>query len=193
MLRALAAVLAGLSVAGAASAQQTPPSAMAAMKPLAMDPSSMDAAKVGALPAIPPGSVMLQGLAGQAETLGPGDIAKRPHVSVPVEHDGRTVVYSGPTLDDLLRDVGAPFGNRIHGQGVNDVVFVTGSDRYRVVLTLPEVDPSFHRGARAILADQADGRPLDAHEGPYRLVVEGDLKPSRSVHGVVAIAVKHLP
>ena len=136
---------------------------------------------------------MLRGLAGQTETLSAADIAKLTHERVSVEHGGETVIYSGPDVADLLRDVGAPFGNRLHGEGVNDVVFVTGSDRYRVVLTLPEVDASFHKGAHVILADQADGKPLNAHEGPYRLVVDADLKPSRSVHGVVLIEVKHLP
>ncbi len=153
----------------------------------------MAAARVGTLPDAPPGAVVLRGLAGRTQTLSAADIAKLPHESVSVVRDDKTVIYSGPNVADLLRGVGAPFGNRLHGQGVNDVVFVTGLDRYRVALTLPEVDASFHKGSHVILADQADGRPLDAHDGPYRLVVDGDLKPSRSVHGVVLIEVKHLP
>ena len=153
----------------------------------------MAAAKVGVLPDAPAGSVVLRGLAGRTETLSAAQIAKLEHEQVSVDHAGRTVVYSGPDVADLLRDVGAPFGNKLHGEGVNDVVFVTGGDRYRAVLTLPEVDASFHKGARVILADRADGKPLDAHDGPYRLVIDGDLKPSRSVHGVVLIEVRHLP
>jgi len=43
------------------------------------------------------------------------------------------------------------------------------------------------------LADQADGKPLDPKEGPFRLVVDGDLKPARSARSVVEIDLKHLP
>jgi hypothetical protein len=57
-----------------------------------------------------------------------------------------------------------------------------------VVLTLPEVDPSFHKGARVSWPI----KPPDDHGGPFRLVIDGDL-PSRSVHSVVAIELKHLP
>ncbi len=57
-----------------------------------------------------------------------------------------------------------------------------------MVLTLPEVDPSFHKGARVSWPI----KPPDDHGGPFRLVIDGDL-PSRSVHSVVAIELKHLP
>lgn len=156
-------------------------------------PSPASAAMVGAVPNAPPGSVVLNGLGGRTETLTAADIAKLPHEQVSLPRGDKTTVYSGPRLDDLLRDIGVLMGSRIHGTGVNDVLFITGADKYRVVLTLPEVDPSFHKGARVILADQADGKPLDAHDGPFRLVIDGDLKPSRSVHSVVAIELKHLP
>ncbi len=153
----------------------------------------MAAARVGELPALPPGAVLVRGLAGPGEILTAADVAKLPHEQVSVDHDGKTTVFSGPAVADMLHDIGAPMGVRLHGQGVNDVVFVTGKDRYRAVFSLAEVDPSFHKGARLILADQADGKPLDARDGPFRLVVDGDLKPARSVFGVVAIELKHLP
>ncbi len=158
------------------------------------DRSPASAAMVGVLPeGAKPGSVVVRGLAGQTETLTAADIAKLPHAHVTLDHMGATADFSGPLLSDLLRDVGAPMGVRLHGSGVNDVVFVTAADKYRVVLSLGEVDPSFHRGAKVILADQADGKPLPPKEGPYRLVVDGDLKPSRSAYSVVAIELKHLP
>ena len=182
----LAAVFAAVS--GLAVAQSMPGMSMPGDKP-----SPAKAAMVGTLPSAAPGTVVLTGLGGKTETLTAADIAKLPHEQVSLPHGDKTTVYSGPRLDDLLRDIGVPMGSRIHGTGVNDVLFVTGSDKYRVVLSLAEVDPSFHKGARVILADQADGKPLDAHDGPFRLVIDGDLKPSRSVHSVVAIELKHLP
>ena len=158
------------------------------------DRSPASAAMVGSLPeGAKPGLVIVRGLTGQSETLTADDIAKLPHVHVSLDHMGVTTDFSGPLISDLLRDVGAPMGVRLHGSGVNDVVFVTAADRYRVVLSLAEVDPSFHRNAKVILADQADGKPLPAKEGPYRLVVDGDLKPARAAYSVMAIELKHLP
>ncbi len=182
----LAAVFA--AVGGLAVAQSIPGMSMPEDKP-----SPAKAAMVGTPPSAAPGTVVLTGLGGKTETLTQADIAKLPHEQVSLQHRDKITVYSGPRLDDLLRDIDVPMGSRIHGTGVNDVLFVTGSDKYRAVLSLAEVDPSFHKGARVILADQADGKPLDAHDGPFRLVIDGDLKPSRSVHSVVAIELKHLP
>jgi hypothetical protein len=164
------------------------------MTPAAPVKSPASDAMVGVAPAgLAPGSIRIAGLSGQSETLSAAEIAKLPHAHVALTHNDVATDYSGPLLSDLLRDVGAPLGVRLHGSGVNDVVFVTAADKYRVVLTLAEVDPGFHRGAKVILADLADGKPLSAKEGPFRLVVDGDLKPARSAYGVVAIELKHLP
>ena len=185
----MAALALFAGVASAAGA--TPPPIMDAAHP-AVSPAS--AAMVGAPPVgVAPGSVVITGLAGRSETLTAADVAKLPHAHVRLTHDGATTDYAGPLLSDLLRDVGAPLGVRLHGSGVNDVVFVTAADKYRVVLSLAEVDPSFHKGAEVILADQADGGPLPAKQGPFRLVVDGDMKPARSAYAVVSIELKHLP
>ncbi len=185
--RPVVALIAGLSTPALA----TPPPIMS---PAPSDRSPASAAMVGRLPAgAAPGTVVVHGLSGQSETLTGRDIAKLPHQHVTLDHMGATTDFSGPLLSDLLRDVGAPMGVRLHGAGVNDVVFVTAADRYRVVLSLAEVDPSFHKGAKVILADQADGKPLPLKEGPYRLVIDGDLKPARAAYSVVAIELKQLP
>ena len=44
-----------------------------------------------------------------------------------------------------------------------------------------------------ILADKMDGAPLIPHDAPYRLVVDGDQKPARSVYAVSKIEVRVLP
>jgi len=181
--RALLPALALLAAASAASAQTPAKDAV----------SPASEAKVGALSTSAPGTITLRGLNGETEVLTSAQLAALPHQTVTLSHEGKDTVYAGPTLSELLRDIGAPMGVKLHGQGVNDVVFVTAADQYRVVLTLAEVDPSFHKGAKVILADQADGKPLDPKEGPFRLVVDGDLKPARSARSVVEIDLKHLP
>jgi hypothetical protein len=140
-----------------------------------------------------PAVLTLHGLDGQSLTLTAAQLAARPRQTVELTHDGKTVAYSGVLLSDILREVDAPMGPRMHGPAVDDVLFVTAADKYRVVLTLAEVDPAMHKGAKVILADQADGKPLDPREGPFRLVVDGDLKAARSERSVVEIELKHLP
>jgi len=40
-----------------------------------------------------------------------------------------------------------------------------------------------------ILADHRDGKPLDAHEGPLRIVVPGDKRGARWIRGVTSLEV----
>ena len=97
--------------------------------------------------------------------------------------------YSGPPLSDLLREVGAPDEVRLHGPPLDQIVVVTGADGFIAVLAIAETAQSF-KGAPVILADQEDGKPLDAKEGPYRLVIGGEAKPARSVYKVVDIELR---
>jgi hypothetical protein len=66
------------------------------------------------------------------------------------------------------------------------------ADGYHVVLALAETDPAM-RPNRIILADRCNGAAMAAPEGPFRMVVEGDLRPARSARQVTSIAVVRLP
>jgi hypothetical protein len=114
-----------------------------------------------------------------------------PHKTVTVHnpHANADETYSGVVLMDLLAGLGAPHGKDLHGKALSDYVVATGSDGYRAVLSLAEVDPEFHPG-EVIVADTMDGKPLDAKTGPFRLVVTEDKRPARSVHSLVSIEVK---
>jgi len=57
---------------------------------------------------------------------------------------------------------------------------VTGADGYQVVLALAEIDPTFHLG-EVLVADTMNGKPLDEHCGPFKLLVTEDKRPARSV------------
>lgn len=144
----------------------------------------------------PPAAVLrAAGDAGQTASFTPADLAVLPRetVSAAPTHDAAPLRYEGARLIDVLRAVGAPLGPRLHGKPVMDVVVATGSDGYRAVFSLAETDPANHAGARIIVADRVDGATLDAKEGPLRLVVDGDLRPARSVHNLVRIEVRRLP
>ncbi len=133
-------------------------------------------------------SVRVTGPSGQAVSFDASALAALPHAKATLTAHGESHVYEGPLLIDLLAKAGTPTGSAIRGAEMADVVLVTGSDGYRVALGLAETDPGV-RSDRIILADRVDGHPIDAKDGPFRLVAEGDLRPARSVRMVVSIGV----
>jgi DMSO/TMAO reductase YedYZ molybdopterin-dependent catalytic subunit len=92
-------------------------------------------------------------------------------------------------LAAVLERIDAPLGQRLRGPALRSYVVVRAADGYAVVLSLAEVDPAM-RQSTIIVADRADGQPLPADDGPFRLVVEGDTRPARSVRQVTAIEVR---
>jgi hypothetical protein len=71
-----------------------------------------------------------------------------PHVNITV-HNGHTEedeIYSGVALAALLAKVNAPLGDDLRGKALASYVVASGSDGYSVVLSLAEIDPSFHGG-----------------------------------------------
>ena len=119
------------------------------------------------------------------------DLKALPHTSVTFHnpHTNADETYSGVRLADLLRKIGAPLGPDLHGTALANYVIGTGSDGYKAVLALGEVDSSFHPG-EVIVADTMDGKPLDAHNGPLKLVVTEDKRPARAVRNLVSIELK---
>lgn len=133
------------------------------------------------------------GLDGKTVEVSAADFADLPRATaaLPVGHGGQTAAYEGATLTSLLRMAGAPAGPSLHGRPVAYYVTVTGADGFTVVLSLAETDKAFHKGA-VIVADNKAGAALGEKEGPYRLVVDGDLVSSRAVRNVVSIALKKI-
>jgi len=138
-------------------------------------------------------SLDLRGLDGQARTVSAAELAAMPHESVTLatEH-GPPRRFDGVPLTALLQLVGAPAGHALRGPALADLVLVTASDGYRVVLALAETDSSV-RPEKILVADHADGAPLGPAEGPFRLVVEGDLRAARSAKSVMRIQVETAP
>ena len=114
-----------------------------------------------------------------------------PHKTVSVHnpHENTDETYSGVLLIELLKQVGAPVGKDVHGKALAEYVVATGSDGYKAVLALAEVEPDFHPGD-VLVADAMDGKPLDAKTGPFRLVVTDDKRPARSVRNLVSVELK---
>ncbi len=119
------------------------------------------------------------------------DLKAMPHVTVTIHnaHTNADETYSGIRLADILKKFSVPLGSDLRGKALANYIIGTGSDGYKAVLALAEVDPSFHPG-EVLVADTMDGKPLDAHNGPLKLVVTEDKRPARSVRNLVSIELK---
>ncbi|GGG94638.1 molybdopterin-dependent oxidoreductase [Silvibacterium dinghuense] len=124
-------------------------------------------------------------------TLSLEDLKAKPHITVTVHnpHTNADETYSGVPLIELLAPLGTPHGKDLHGKGLSDYIIATGSDGYKAVIALAEIDPEFHPG-QVLVADTMDGKPIDAKTGPFRLVVSEDKRPARSVHNLASIELK---
>jgi DMSO/TMAO reductase YedYZ molybdopterin-dependent catalytic subunit len=118
------------------------------------------------------------------------DLQSMPHTTVTIHnaHSGNDEIYSGVRLADILRLLGVPLDKDLRGEALTLCLIATGSDGYRVVLSLAEVDPAFHPG-EVIVADTYSGEPLGG-DAPFRLVVSEDKRPARSVRNLVSIELK---
>nr|GFD20443.1 hypothetical protein [Tanacetum cinerariifolium] len=74
----------------------------------------------------------------------------------------------------------------IHGPVLAEAVLATAADGYQAVFALPEIDADFSPQT-ILLADQRDGQPLPAHDGPYQLVVPLEKKPTRWVRQLTGL------
>jgi hypothetical protein len=123
-------------------------------------------------------TLSVKGPAGSV-TLTAAEIAEMPRrASFLFDAHGQKHTYEGPLLIDVLARAGTPTGKDLRGAALANAVVARASDGYTVVYGLGELDPG-RRPNRIILADRADGRPLDAKDGPFKIVVEGDLRPAR--------------
>ena len=107
-------------------------------------------------------------------------LAELPRQSAVLEDHGKQVRYEGVLLHDVLVRSGVDFGKGLRGKQLSTYVMGIGNDGYRVVYALADFDPSITNAA-IIVADKRDGKPLDANEGPLRIVVPQDKRPARSV------------
>ena len=114
---------------------------------------------------------------------------KQESVTVTNGHTHAQETYTGVPLLTLLAKAGAPVDGTFKGKAISEYVVATGSDGYKAVLALAEIEPGFHPGM-VLVADTLDGKPLDAKEGPFKLVVSEDAKPARAVHNLVKVELK---
>jgi hypothetical protein len=105
-----------------------------------------------------------------------------------------TDTYTGIKLWDLLSNAGGVTVTAAKNDILSKYVVATGSDGYKAVFSLGEIDPNF--GAQPVMAAYADtGGQLgpDGSDGLARMVVPGDNAGGRYVSDLVSLDVKSLP
>jgi hypothetical protein len=129
---------------------------------------------------------------GKNLVLSSGDLAALPHKTVVVLNDHRNVKesYSGVPLSTLLAKIGVPQGDQVKGGLFMIGVVAGGTDGYKVLYSLAEIDSSIHVGD-VLVADTVDGHDLGA-EGAFKLVSTEEKRPARWVRNLTAISVIHV-
>ena len=132
--------------------------------------------------------IAVQNEAGATVKVTGAEIAVMPHQKVSVDDHGKTVTFEGVPLRLVLEKGGITFGDSLRGKRLSSCLLVEAADGYRVVIALPELDPGFTDRV-ILLADKADGHPLDTKEGPFRIVVPGEKRMARWVREVTSFKV----
>lgn len=94
--------------------------------------------------------------------------------------------FQGVLLIDLLKKTGLEFGTALKGKNQAQYLLVEAKDGYKVVFSLPELDPEYS-GKEILVAHSRDGVPLEDGVGPFRLVVPEEKLHARWVREVVAV------
>jgi len=125
-------------------------------------------------------SLTVGGDIAQPLSLSKDDLAKMPRAAASWSEHGPAVNYEGVLLYEVLKAAGAPLDKQLSGKALATYVLAEAKDGYQVVFTLPEVDPAF-TDSKILVADTANGQPLDATHGPFRIVCAQDKKGARSI------------
>jgi hypothetical protein len=122
---------------------------------------------------------------GKTTVLNRADIDALPHVKVMT---GAPSTFEGVLLDTVLEKAGVELGETLKGKRLASCLLVEAADGYRVVIALPEIDP-LYSDKQVILAFLKDGKPLDAKEGPYRIVIPDEKRMARWVRQVTMLRI----
>ncbi len=115
-------------------------------------------------------------------------LAALPRQSITATAHDTTLHCDGIALPTLLRASAAMPTAPLRGAQLTRYVQVEGRDGYRVLFALAELDPTLGN-RRVFLSDRCDGKPLANNDGPLRLIVPDDVRPTRWLRQVESITV----
>jgi hypothetical protein len=127
---------------------------------------------------------------GKSTTLSVADLQamSQKAVSVHNEHTKKDETYGGVPLGVVLAKYGFPVDKTTHQKMLRSYLIAEGTDRYRVLFSVTEIEASEHDGD-VLVATSMDGKPL-GQDGQLKLVDRGDKKPQRWVRNLSAITLK---
>jgi DMSO/TMAO reductase YedYZ molybdopterin-dependent catalytic subunit len=136
----------------------------------------------------------LRGDVPNPQRVDPVALHKLPRVEIHVNDPkaaGKESVYSGTPLVEVLKAGGLLLDAGEAGirESVKLTVFIEAADGYRVAFSLAELDPEL-TDRIVLLADSRDGQPLLPHEGPFRIIVPQEKRPTRWVRQVKSVTVR---
>jgi len=129
---------------------------------------------------------------GKPAVLARADVEALPHIKVTTAVSGVSATFEGVAVKAVLEKAGVGFGETLKGKRLASYLLVEAADGYRVVIALPEIDPAF-TDKQIVLAFLKDGKPLDEHEGPYRIVIPEEKRMARWVRQVTTLKIVDAP
>ena len=133
-------------------------------------------------------SIQVTGAVKQPLTLSAGDLSKMPRATVRTTNNGTETVYDGVWLSDVLKVAGVPQGGQLRGKALASYLIAEASDGYQVVFSIAELDPTFLDN-QVLVADTANGKPMEGTQGRFRLVAPKDKVGARSVRMLTRLEV----
>lgn len=107
-------------------------------------------------------------------------------------HDEKEAVYVGVNLSEILLAAGAKIGKgELRGKDLPAYLLVEAADGYRVTFAIAEISSDF-TDKIILLADTRDGKPLDADNGFWQIIVPDEKKHGRWVRQVIKLSVKKI-
>lgn len=106
---------------------------------------------------------------GHSTNVTAAQIEGLPHVTVDTHDHDKPARFEGVPLSAVLSTAGVQLGDTMRGPRMTEALLAEAADGYKVVFALAEIDPAFAT-REIILANKRDRKPLDAKEGPFRIV-----------------------
>jgi 6,7-dimethyl-8-ribityllumazine synthase len=104
-------------------------------------------------------------------------------------HTHTSSTFTGPLASDVFGATGLASDDKTHSLILRGLVIAEGTDHYRVVYSMAELEPTFTSG-KVIVALTRDGKPI---ESGIQLINPLDVKPARWVHGLTILAFSAVP
>ena len=158
--------------------------------PLASHAQQAPPAELHHAPGAPSTTLTITGLAGKVLKYSVADVQNMQHTTVTIHnpHTKLDETYSGVLLSEFLARADVPLGEKTKGRFLLATLIAEGTDHYRVVYSLTEVDPANHSGD-VLIADKMNDAPLTT-DGAFKLISTQDKRPARWVRNLASITLR---